>query len=275
MTKKRKKLLGIVLALVILAVFAFDTRLKVVTYTIVDDTITAPIRLALLTDLHSCDYGENQQDLIDAVMATNPNVILLSGDMVDDDPDMDEERAYTLITALAEDYPVYYVTGNHEFWGGEGADIKDRIEDCGAIVLAGAGETLNFEGQDIQIFGIDDPDVGEGVWQSQFETVTAQVTQDSPSVLISHRPERVEYYANSGFDLVVAGHAHGGQWRIPGLLNGLIAPNQGLFPQYAGGLYDLEGGTTLVVSRGLARESTRIPRIFNRPELVLIDIVSS
>ena len=78
-------------------------------------------------------------------------------------------------------------------------------------------------------------------------------------------------YAGSGFDLVLAGHAHGGQWRLPGLINGVLAPNQGFFPSYAGGRYEL-GNTTLIVSRGLARESTRVPRLFNRPELVVVDV---
>ena len=92
------------------------------------------------------------------------------------------------------------------------------------------------------------------------------------SVLLAHRPERIEDYLQYPFDLIVSGHAHGGQWRIPGILNGLLAPNQGFFPPYAGGQYDF-ADTTLIVSRGLARESTRIPRIFNRPELVVIDLV--
>lgn len=81
-----------------------------------------------------------------------------------------------------------------------------------------------------------------------------------------------EDYQGKGFDLVLAGHAHGGQWRIPGVLNGLLAPDQGLLPAYAGGLYALED-TTLVVSRGLARESTRVPRLFNPPELVILDVI--
>ena len=71
--------------------------------------------------------------------------------------------------------------------------------------------------------------------------------------------------------LLLAGHAHGGQWRLPGLLNGLFAPDQGLFPTYAGGRYAL-GDTTLLVSRGLARESTRLPRFYNRPELVMVEL---
>ena len=102
-----------------------------------------------------------------------------------------------------------------------------------------------------------------------------QAAQDGEafSILLTHRPERVEDYVGRGFDLVLAGHAHGGQWRLPGLINGLIAPNQGLFPRYAGGRYALDGDTTMIVSRGLARESTRIPRLFNRPELVVVDIL--
>ena len=91
------------------------------------------------------------------------------------------------------------------------------------------------------------------------------------SILLSHRPERVEDYAASGFDLVAAGHAHGGQVRIPGLLNGLLAPNQGLFPKYAGGLYDL-GGTELAVSRGLSINPL-LPRVFNPPEIVVVEIL--
>ena len=95
--------------------------------------------------------------------------------------------------------------------------------------------------------------------------------QEHFTVLLSHRPELAEMYQKYKFDLVLSGHAHGGQWRIPGILNGLFAPNQGILPRYAGGRYDFEG-QTLIVSRGLARESTLAPRIFNRPELVIIEL---
>ena len=91
------------------------------------------------------------------------------------------------------------------------------------------------------------------------------------TILLAHRPEELELYASLGFDLVLTGHAHGGQWRIPGVLNGLYAPDQGLFPRYAGGRYELDG-TVMIVSRGLARESTRVPRFYNRPELVMIEL---
>lgn len=92
------------------------------------------------------------------------------------------------------------------------------------------------------------------------------------TLLLAHRPEYIDHYLDYNFDLILSGHAHGGQWRLPGIINGLYAPNQGLFPKYAGGQYNING-TVFIVSRGLSRESTRIPRIFNRPELVIIDIV--
>ena len=118
---------------------------------------------------------------------------------------------------------------------------------------------------------MDDPAAGEAAWRNQLERAAAQADPDFFTILLTHRPERVEAYQGRGFDLILAGHAHGGQWRLPGVVNGLLAPDQGLFPAYAGGRYELEG-STLIVSRGLARESTRVPRIFNRPELVIIDV---
>ena len=176
-----------------------------------------------------------------------------------------------MVKALAEQYPTYYVTGNHEFWSGQVEEIKENMTACGAAVLAGAWEDVTINGQNLRICGVDDPAAGEAVWRAQLARAAAQADPDLFTILLTHRPERVEAYRGRGFDLILAGHAHGGQWRLPGVVNGLLAPDQGLFPPYAGGRYELEGGT-LIVSRGLARESTRVPRVFNRPELVIIDV---
>lgn len=248
-----------------------DSGLTVQTYTVEKEKVEAPVRLALLTDLHSCDYGDGQRELLDAVREQDPDLVLLSGDIVDDGPEMPEERALFTVEALAEQWPTYYVTGNHEYRTGRAEEIKERIAGRGAVVLAGETALVTVAGQTLQLCGVDDPAVGAAVWQRQLEDVAAALEGNVCSILLSHRPERVSDYTGRGFDLVMSGHAHGGQWRIPGLLNGLVAPNQGLFPRYAGGTYDLEG-TTLVVSRGLARESTRVPRLFNPPELVIIEL---
>ena len=271
--KRSKKLLlagGIAAALLVWA--GLDTSLTVQIYTVESGKVEAPVRLTLLTDLHSCDYGEGQRELLDAVEEQDPDLVLLGGDIVDDGPEMPEERALATVEALAERWPTYYVTGNHEYRTGRAEEIKELLAGRGAVVLEGTCALVTVGEQTLQICGVDDPAVGAAVWQSQLEDVTAALEGDVCSILISHRPERVADYTGRGFDLVLSGHAHGGQWRIPLLGVGLIAPNQGLFPRYAGGTYDLEG-TTLVVSRGLARESTRIPRLYNPPEEVVVDLV--
>ena len=250
-----------------------DGELTVRSYTVESGKVTAPVRLAVLTDLHACAYGEGQRELLDAVAAQAPDLVLLVGDIVDDEPRMPEARALETVAALAEGWPVYYVTGNHEFWSGRPEEIKAEIRAAGAVVLEGQALPVTAAGQPLLIAGVDDPAAGEEIWRAQMEAASAGADGAAFSVLLSHRPERAEEYAGLGFDLVLAGHAHGGQWRIPGLINGLIAPNQGLFPKYAGGMYDLGGGTAMIVSRGLARESTRVPRLYNPPELVVVDVV--
>ena len=268
--KKKNKLamVSACAALAVTAVVALNDSLTTRLYEVRSEKVREPVRLVLLTDLHSCAYGAGQRKLLDAVEAQHPDLVLLGGDIVDDDPSLDEENAWTVVRALAERYPTFYVTGNHEFWGGRPEELKRRMEAYGATVLEGACETVIFQGQPLGICGVDDPAVGEESWEVQLDRAAAEADPDYFNILLTHRPERVDRYEGRGFDLVLAGHTHGGQWRIPGLLNGLLAPNQGFFPQYAGGRYQI-GESALIISRGLARESTRIPRLFDPPEVVV------
>lgn len=245
---------------------AFDVRLRVAAYEVASGKVDAPVRLAVLTDLHSCAYGQGQRTLLDAVDAQAPDAVLLVGDIVDDV--LPEDNAWTTVQALAQAYPCAYVTGNHEWWSGEAERICGQMADLGVTVLQGGGVTWELNGQTVAVCGIDDPDSGE----DQLEAAGNAVNEDTFTILLAHRPENIDRYLEYSFDLIVSGHAHGGQWRVPGLLNGLYAPHQGLFPQYAGGRYDF-AGTMFLVSRGLARESTKVPRVFNRPELVIVDIL--
>lgn len=277
--KNKKKLVIFLslLALFILILIACDARLKTVFYTVESDKVEVSVRIALITDLHSDKYGNNQVNLITAVDEQNPDIVLLGGDIFDDNGTYD--NAEITLRQLAETYPCYYVTGNHEYWSRDVGTILEIVKSCGVTVLSGNCESIIINGQIINICGVDDPDaatyLAEGVPIEQQLSAAEEAVQTAGTeyftVLLSHRPELFETYQNYDFDLVLSGHAHGGQWRIPGLLNGLFAPNQGLFPEYAGGRYDGET-VTMIVSRGLARESTPIPRIFNRPELVIIDI---
>ncbi|MBR3629890.1 MAG: metallophosphoesterase, partial [Oscillospiraceae bacterium] len=186
-----------------------------------------------------------------------------------------DDNTETFLAGISGRYPVYYVTGNHEYWAGADAfSHKMEILSHYAITrLAGTSETLNINGNTLYIAGVDDPETYTVDARHGFEEQLAEVKPDGTlfSILLSHRPERMDDYAQSGFDLALCGHAHGGQWRIPGILNGLYAPDQGLFPAYAGGYYD-QDSTVMIVSRGLARESTRVPRIYNPPELVIVTV---
>ena len=273
--KKKWVVTGIVLGLLLL--ISCDVRLKTVFYTVKTDKVEQPVRIALITDLHSCSYGKNQSTLIKAVAKQKPDVVFLVGDIFDDKADYD--NAEITIRQLAEKYPCYYVTGNHEYWGYDVANILTIVDSCGITCLSGECDTIEVNGATLNICGVDDPDAVKYLTKGvpveeqlqKAEEAALAAGAENFTILLSHRPELFVTYQNYVFDLVLCGHAHGGQWRIPFLLNGLYAPHQGLFPKYAGGRYDYENGT-MIVSRGLARESTRVPRLFNRPELVIIDI---
>ena len=259
-------------ALLALSCTALDDRLKTVTYTVHTDKIRTPVRLAVVSDLHGCRYGRDMTTLIRAVQAAKPHAILLPGDFIDDR--FPEKNSLLFADAAVSMAPTFYVTGNHEIGSGFSKAMKASLRSLGVTVLEGDAAVLTAGESALRICGADDPWLEEELAAKQRKAAREAVSADEFSVLLSHRPEMTEEYRTLGFDLVVSGHAHGGQWRIPGLLNGLYAPHQGLFPSHAGGRYDL-GTTTLIVSRGLARESTPVPRIFNRPELVLVDVCNS
>ena len=274
--KTQRKILALLLAciLVIIALFAFNTKMKIQHYSLESEKLTAPVRIVLITDLHSCSYGKGQRELIDAIHAQKPDIILLGGDICDDKlPHLNTEL---VLRAIADKYPCYYVTGNHEYWSREIEKILKIFESYNVPVLEGSFDTIDVRGQKLNICGISDPDILKYTDKNysiteQLKDAAVASENGNYSILLAHRPELIDSYLNYDFDLILAGHAHGGQWRLPGIINGLFAPNQGFFPRYAGGKYRFED-SYMIVSRGLARESTRIPRIFNRPELVVIDL---
>ena len=250
-------------------------KLKIVNYTLESDKIDTPVRIALVTDLHSCRYGDHESELIEAIDSQDPDLILLGGDIFDDK--LPNDNTVDFLEGIAGRYPIYYVTGNHEFWGGvDQYEVQmDILEEYDIPRLQGDVLELDINGNTIGLVGVDDYDgclVDEDlILENEFVDAYLNLNADTYNIILSHRPEYIDTYAAHNYDLALCGHAHGGQWRIPGLLNGLYAPNQGMFPKYAGGLYVVDN-TTMIVSRGLARESTRLPRLYNRPELVIIDI---
>lgn len=273
MGKKHRWILPVLAILVVLTLIALDERLILRTYTVVSPKLTAVVRLAVVTDFHSSD---NADDVVAMVTSCAPDAVLMVGDMFDDDiANRPTERTLSLMRQLSAQYPCYYVSGNHEAWTGEMDALYQQTEEAGVTVLRMSSGVLTVRGQRIALCGVPDPYEmvlsGAPDTEEQLRQALEDVDSADFTVLLAHRPELLAKYAQFPLDLVVSGHAHGGQVRIPGVLNGLYAPNQGWFPKLAGGAYT-QDGTTLIVSRGLAVR-TRLPRIFNRPEVVLVRCV--
>lgn len=273
MRKKHWWILPVLAILVVLTLIALDERLILRTYTVVSPKLTAEVRLAVVTDFHSSD---NADDVVAMVASCAPDSVLLVGDLFDDDTqNRPMERTLSLMRQLSAQYPCYYVSGNHEAWTGEMDALYQQTEEAGVTVLRMSSGVLKVRGQRIALCGIPDPYEmvfsGAPDTEEQLRQALEDVDSADFTVLLAHRPELLAKYAQFPLDLVVSGHTHGGQVRIPGVLNGLYAPNQGWFPKLAGGAYT-QDGTTLIVSRGLAVR-TWLPRIFNRPEVVLVRCV--
>ena len=273
MRKKHRWILPVLAILVALTLIALNERLILRTYTVVSPKLTAEVRLAVVTDFHSSD---NADDVVAMVASCAPDAVLMVGDLFDDDTqNRPTERTLSLMRQLSALYPCYSVSGNHEAWTGEMDALYQQTEEAGVTVLRMSSGVLTVRGQRIALCGIPDPYEmvfsGAPDTEEQLRQALEDVDSADFTVLLAHRPELLAKYAQFPLDLVVSGHAHGGQVRIPGVLNGLYAPNQGWFPKLAGGAYT-QDGTTLIVSRGLAVR-TRLPRIFNRPEVVLVRCV--
>ncbi len=230
--------------------------------------IQRPVRLALISDLHKTCYGKEQTELLSLISAGKPDAILLAGDMME--YAMPHPATDRLLSALADAYPCYYVTGNHEFYTGEADAIKSHIASFSIRVLEGDYCDILLNRQPLRICGIDDPRIGKSIWRKQLLHTADAVDGQAFTLLLAHQPSLLEIYSRFGFDLVVSGHAHGGQWRTASLPNGVFATGQGLLPEYTGGVYRCNQ-SGMIVSRGLAKSI--LPRFGNPPEAVFIKLI--
>ena len=230
-------------------------------------------RIAQVSDLHNAELGKDNNKLIEKLNECEPDIIVLTGDLIDSNH-TNLEVALSFAQQAVKIAPCYFVTGNHEAWvGSQYEELKTSLENAGVTVLQDEAIELNYGNECIQLIGLNDPDFSERdsfLSESILETKLSQVNiSNGFTILLSHRPEYFNVYQNKNIDLVLSGHAHGGQFRLP-FLGGVIAPNQGFFPKYDAGIYT-ESGTTMIVSRGIG--NTIIPvRINNRPEIIIIEL---
>jgi predicted MPP superfamily phosphohydrolase len=235
------------------------------------------LKIVQLSDLHNKYFGKNQSRLVDKIKKSEPDIIVITGDIVDRRK-YDETPALALIDEIINIAPVYYVTGNHEFLSGMFDYLEKELLERGVKVLRNSGEVFERNGNKLQIIGVDDPSAkstqqynsARSIISSNLEMALAESEQQSFKLLLAHRPELFSIYSEYNVDLIFSGHAHGGQVRLP-FIGGVVAPNQGFLPKYTSGKYS-EGNSVLVVSRGLGN-SIFPQRIFNRPEVVVVKLM--
>ena len=231
--------------------------------------------IAQVSDLHNKMFGKNQEDILKKLRTAQPDIIVITGDVID-------RRRYDLDIALdfvkgaVKIAPVYYVTGNHEAWLADFEITKTWLIERGAIFMDDSEVILSKDNASIKLLGVSDPDflTKEYAQGNDVTKMTKQLTKwsddDGFKILLSHRPELIHLYSENNMDLVFAGHAHGGQVRIP-LVGGVIAPDQGFFPKYTSGSY-VQDDTTMYVSRGLGNSLFPL-RINDNPEIVVVKLI--
>lgn len=282
MRKKTKRKWIYFLSGIALLIFFFyfqNNSIVISNYTISSDKIPPNFngyKIVQLSDLHSKSFGNDQKNLVKKIKNLEPDSIVFTGDLIDSYR-YDEETSLILMERLVQIAPVYYVTGNHEWWSGKFDSLEDKLKIIGVQVMRNKTEEITIGTDKIQIIGIDDPANVEESYEETGKTeknITDLIDiegEDYFQILLSHRPEMFSLYDKYGFDIVFSGHAHGGQFRIP-FVGGLIAPDQGFFPEYTSGKYTSDN-TTMIVNRGLGNSIIPI-RIFNRPEIVVVTLSS-
>ena len=274
----KRYIFSVALLTVIIWTIWGNTALMVNTVTVTAGRIPAAFsgfRIAQVSDLHNAEFGENNVRLLELLSESRPDIIVITGDLVDSGH-TDIDIAISFAEEAARIAPVYYVTGNHEARLSQYDRLRNGLEAAGVSMLEDRAVELERDGEKITLVGLSDPDFT--VRGDIFGEVPAMVstklesladTESSYTILLSHRPELFESYASSGIDLVLSGHAHGGQFRLP-FIGGLVAPNQGLFPKYDAGVY-MESSTQMVVSRGIGNSIIPV-RFNNRPEIVIVEL---
>ena len=278
--KKRIVLLAVVLCLLLalgIWIAHDNTALELNAYTITSAALPKPFdgyRIAHVSDLHNTQIGENNEELLSMLRETKPDVIAITGDLIDSRR-TDTAVALHFAKEAVSIAPCFYVTGNHEARLDDYAAFRNELTACGVVVLENECFEIERGGETITLLGVDDPSFetdylngdADEVMQNMLSTLASN--EHTFRVLLSHRPELFDQYVNYDINLVLSGHAHGGQVRLP-FVGGVIAPNQGLFPKYDGGQYTRKN-TTMIVSRGIGNSLFPF-RVNNRPEVILVDL---
>lgn len=282
---KTKKILSVFIALITVAIaldlwFGYENKTIVTTVIQVEDedipSSFSSFRIVQISDLHNATFGYENNKLINAVKAADPDIIVLTGDMVDT-----KRRDIDVVLSFAENItpvaPTYFVTGNHDVKVLGREKLLTGLTEKGVTVLRNEKVVIEKGGEKITLMGIDDPKFLDDFMPYDDKTNTEKAIEslmgedDGFTVLLAHRAEMIDIFAKTEVDLVLTGHAHGGQIRLPSK-GGMLSPGQGWWPEYTSGLYK-ENNTQMIVSRGLGNSAFPF-RINNKPEIVVAELNS-
>lgn len=225
-------------------------------------------KIVQLSDLHGAEFGEDGMELVEKVKELEPDIIALTGDFVTDEGDL--AAVEKLAARLTELCPVYFVSGNHEFGSGLAVKVRNILERAGVKYLRNEYLTISRGEDGILLGGVEDPlAYADMLSPDELAQKMNDAAPDAFKILLGHRNYWMTEYPELPVDLIFCGHAHGGLIRIPGV-GGLIGTDRRLFPDFDAGQFN-NGRYTLIVSRGLGN-SVSIPRVFNRPEIVCVEL---
>lgn len=279
-TKKKFIVLAAIVAILILLIIWIaygNTDLEIYKYNVKSEDIPSEFdnfRIVQISDLHNAEFGENNEKLLLMLKQADADTIAITGDMIDS-RNTGVDVAISFAQKAVNIAPVYYVNGNHESRVlGEYEKLKQGLTDAGVTILENSSADITIGDETITLIGINDPTFRmELVDDTMEQNIAHQLVSvipdnDNYKVLLAHRPEYFDVYAGN-VDLVLSGHAHGGQFRIP-FIGGLVAPGQGFFPEYYEGSH-IKENTEMIVSRGIG--NSIIPfRINNKPEIIVAEL---
>lgn len=271
-SNRKKYIKSALVLLIVIALLLFcsyqNRHLETTYYTYKAEQLGADLegyRIVQISDLHNVKFGKNNQKLVDRIRECEPDMIVLTGDLVDSNH-TNVDRAVQFVDEIVKICPVYYVTGNHEYWleKSEYDELMDGLVSAGVVILDNQVVEISRGDAKFRLVGLDDKSLADG-------TLEALLSDEKElTVVLAHEPQYLARYAGTGVDLVLSGHAHGGQFRLP-FVGGIVAPDQGFLPEYTAGEYYMNG-TEMIVSRGLGNSVIPV-RLFNYPEIVCVDLV--
>ena len=286
---KNKKIIVLVcIALIFISILmCFIKKIDVTKYAISNEKIPEEFngfKIVQLSDFHSQGYRDTTEKLISKVKDINPDIIVMTGDMVSWDME-DIEEVKILIKSLAEVYPIYYIDGNHEHLAeilrqSRYISFNKFMQELGVTIIKNDYVEIYKGDKSINLYGINLPlDGATGLYVKKFqleknyvEKTLPEVDKDKFNILLAHTPTFIKQYSQWGADLVLCGHMHGGIARIPFTNIGLLSPGRTILPRYAAGKFKVKS-STMIVNRGIGTSSFKL-RIFNNPEITVITLKS-